>query len=528
MPVKVIAMQGDLGAAGQPFAHHYSVCVGAGRACEGLRADWQAQLCRARRECGFEYVRFHGLLTDDMHVCYRDESGALRYSWQYVDSLFDALLAMGVRPFVEFGFCPAVLAGGTRTQFWWQGRVDPPADLDAWADLVGAACRHWVARYGAEEVRRWYFEIWNEPDLNAFWNGTRSQYFALYAVSARAVKAADPALRVGGPATSNFVPDDRFDGEVEDTSRQLTAFAEDLDALDWHGVWIEEFLAYCAAHHLPVDFVSAHPYPTDWALDGHGNTCKRTRKRRSLEEDVEWLRQAVARSAYPRAELCLTEWSSSPSSRDCSHDELPAACYIADAALSVNENIRCLSYWTFTDIFEELGGGHLPFHGGFGLFNFNGIPKPAYHVYRMMHRLGDTLLHRTGDCIVTRKDGQLRAMAWNYSDAQPKAVPMCAFPDHEAAARVLADGTPALLTLDLRGLRPCQTVLVEQLDEAHGDAAALWRQMGAPENLTPDQTRALRQAAGATGRTVLRADDRGVLQAELSLPPWAVVLLQSL
>ena len=231
MPVKVIAMQGDLGAAGQPFAHHYSVCVGAGRACEGLRADWQAQLCRAHRECGFEYVRFHGLLTDDMHVCYRDESGALRYSWQYVDSLFDALLAMGVRPFVEFGFCPAVLAGGTRTQFWWQGRVDPPADLDAWADLVGADCRHWVARYGAEEVRRWYFEIWNEPDLNAFWNGTRSQYFALYAASARAVKAADPALRVGGPATSNFVPDDRFDGEVEDTSRQLTAFAEDLDAL---------------------------------------------------------------------------------------------------------------------------------------------------------------------------------------------------------------------------------------------------------------------------------------------------------
>lgn len=523
--MRTITMQADLNSPGQPFDHHFSVCVGAGRACEGLRADWQAQMRRARAECGFQYVRFHGLFTDDMHVCYRDERGAVRYSWQYIDSLFDALLEMGVRPFVEFGFCPEVLTSGTRTQFWWKGRVDPPADLQAWADLVGAACRHWLDRYGAGEVRRWYFEVWNEPDLNAFWNSTRSRYFELYAISARAVKAADPALRVGGPATSNFVPDGRFDGEVEDIQQQKTAFVENLDELDWHGVWIEEFLAYCAAHDLPVDFVSAHPYPTDWALDGHGNTCRRTRKRRSLTEDVAWLQDAVARSAYPEAELCLTEWSSSPSSRDCSHDELPAACYVADAALSVNDAVRCLSYWTFTDIFEEMGGGHLPFHGGFGLYNFNGIPKPTCHAYRMMHRLGHTLLYRNDDCIVTRQENRLRALVWNYSEKEPKAVPMCAFPDSDAAARVLADGTPATLKLDLRGLRPGETLLLEWVDEHHGDAAALWRQMGAPENLTPAQTEALRGAAEATGRRVLRADGAGRLTADLSLAPWAVALL---
>lgn len=523
--MRTITMQADLNAPGQPFDHHFSLCVGAGRACEGLRADWQAQMRRARAECGFQYVRFHGLFTDDMHVCYRDERGAVRYSWQYIDSLFDALLEMGVRPFVEFGFCPEVLTSGTRTQFWWKGRVDPPADLQAWADLVGAACRHWLDRYGAGEVRRWYFEVWNEPDLNAFWNSTRSRYFELYAVSARAVKAADPALRVGGPATSNFVPDGRFDGEVEDIQQQKTAFVENLDELDWHGVWIEEFLAYCAAHDLPVDFVSAHPYPTDWALDGHGNTCRRTRKRRSLTEDVAWLQDAVARSSYPEAELCLTEWSSSPSSRDCSHDELPAACYVADAALSVNDAVRCLSYWTFTDIFEEMGGGHLPFHGGFGLYNFNGIPKPTCHAYRMMHRLGHTLLYRNDDCIVTRQENRLRALVWNYSEKEPKAVPMCAFPDSDAAARVLADGTPATLKLDLRGLRPGETLLLEWVDEHHGDAAALWRQMGAPENLTPAQTEALRGAAEATGRRVLRADGAGRLTADLPLAPWAVALL---
>ena len=218
----------------------------------------------------------------------------------------------------------------------------------------------------------------------------------------------------------------------------------------------------------------------------------------------------------------------SPSSRDCSHDELPAACYVADAALSVSGAVRCLSYWTFTDIFEELGGGHLPFHGGFGLYNFNGIPKPTAHAYRMMHQLGDTLLCRDGECIVTRQGGSLRAMAWNYGESQPKAVPMCAFPDHEAAARVLAEGSPAALKLDLQGLRPGENLLLEWVDETHGDAAALWRGMGAPENLTPAQTRALRGAAEATGRRVLQADGAGCLRAELPMAPWAVVLLRSM
>lgn len=153
---------------GQPFTHNFSSCVGAGRACEGLRADWQQQLRRAVQDCGFRYIRFHGLLTDDMHVVWRNDAGELCYSWQYIDSLFDFLLSIGIRPFVEFGFCPAELASGTQTQFWWQGRVDPPADLRQWADLLAALCRHWLERYGPEEVRKWYFEIWNEADLHAF------------------------------------------------------------------------------------------------------------------------------------------------------------------------------------------------------------------------------------------------------------------------------------------------------------------------------------------------------------------------
>lgn len=137
-------------------------------------------------------------------------------------------------------------------------------------------------RYGAEEVHQWFFEVWNEPNLDAFWSGTRSQYFELYRVTSLRIKAIDPALKVGGPATSNYVPDGRFDGETEDVSSQMTFKVEDLDSLQWHGVWIEAFLQYCAEHKLPVDFVSCHPYPTDFALDGHGESSGRTRNRLHL------------------------------------------------------------------------------------------------------------------------------------------------------------------------------------------------------------------------------------------------------
>ncbi len=88
-----------------PLPHMWSKCIGAGRACEGLRAHWQDQLRQAKQECGFEYIRFHGLLAEDMFVCHQID-GEIRYQWHYIDALYDFLLEIGVRPIVEFGFMP--------------------------------------------------------------------------------------------------------------------------------------------------------------------------------------------------------------------------------------------------------------------------------------------------------------------------------------------------------------------------------------------------------------------------------------
>lgn len=502
--------------------HMWSKCVGAGRACEGLRAKWQEQLREAKKECGFEYIRFHGLLAEDMFVC-QMVNGKLVYNWYYIDALYDFLLEIGVRPIVEFGFMPPVLASGTQTQFWWKGNVTPPKDFSQWGDLIYALVSHWKERYGLAEIRRWYYEVWNEPNLYGFWGGTKSEYFELYRHAAFAVKRVDAQLRVGGPATSNFVPDERFDGEREDFSKHLTHKVEDLDSLQWHGVWIEDFLHFCEQEQLPVDFVSCHPYPTDWALDGHGKSRGRSRGKDSVLDDMRWLKATVEASAFAGVEKHLTEWSSSPSPRDCAHDWLPAANYI------VRSNINCagladsLSCWVFTDIFEEGGSGAEAFHGGFGMMNMHGVKKPSYHAYRFLHQLGSEVVARLDEGIVTRNpDGTVQALVYNYAKTLKEAVPTANYPNHDQACAIQQKGEARQEKLELTGLQPGAAFMLERM-ALENTVTYAWDQMGRPANLTRMQEEALKTVTPHC--ELLCADENGELQLELTLAPWEIICL---
>ena len=510
-----------------PFSHHWNLCVGAGRAAEGLRSGWQQQLRMAVAECGFKYIRFHGLFHDDMFV-YREEEGRAFYNFQYVDDLFDALLEIGIRPFVEFGFCPGSLAREQGTVFWWKANGSPPTDYAKWEELVRRITSHWVSRYGIDEVRQWYFEVWNEANLNPFFRGTKSEYFELYRVSARAVKSVDQGLRVGGPATSNFVPDARFDGETEDHSCHRTVLeAEDLDALEWKPVWLVQFLDFCQQESLPLDFVSCHPYPTDWALDEHGQGSKLTRGVDATPKDLALLRRMINDSDFPEVEIHLTEWNSSSSPRDFTHDYLQAATYIVRANIASIGTVDSLAYWTFTDIFEEGGAGDTIFHGGFGMINYQGVVKPSYHAYRFLGELGDELLNRTGSSVLTRhhESGKMVALAWHYPDEMTLSVP-ASFDNRDKAKEVLAIGSDKILKIDLIGLSPHSLFHVELLDRDHGNVMAAWEEFGSPEPPDRSQAAKLRGAARATKKFTLLADEHGVLQAEMKLTPWAVILLK--
>lgn len=522
----------DVCAKGEAFVHYWSEGVCAGRVNEGLRAGWIEQLQTVKQHCGFKYLRMHGLFDDDMFIYFEKSDGKAVYNWQYVDEVYDRMLNLGVKPFVELSFFPEKIAADNgQIQMWYRNRIGfDPARLPKWYELVKNFTQHVVERYGIDEVRTWYFEVWNEPNLNmnpkaGFFSGTKSDYFKLYKASAEAVKSIDPQLKVGGPATSNFTADTRFDGEVYDPSKSRFYPQDKINRQQWKGTWIEDFIAYCEKENLPLDFISTHPYPTDYALDPESGRSKDAiRYVYSLRDDIEWIRKQLSKSKYPNAEIHLTEWSTSPNSRDIMHDVLPPAAYIIKANLDCLGMTHSLMYWTFTDIFEEKGGGENIFHGGFGLINFQGLVKPAFHAYRMLHQLGDEKLYYADPLFVSRSSetGKITAIAFNYPAEYEQHVPAARNFNHymEASEKQLA--------FTLKGLKPYATFIVEILDKENGNVYDDWKEIGAPHSPTREEISYLKKQAWNTAKKTIRADEHGEIHISQKLDAWTCMLIKEL
>ncbi|MGQ1786093.1 GH39 family glycosyl hydrolase [Saccharicrinis sp. GN24d3] len=514
---------------GETFDHFWSKCVGAGRANEALRAGWLEQLELVHQTCGFETVRFHGLFHDDMFPIVT-ERGKTTYNWQYIDDVFDRMLELDVRPFVELSYFPKTMAAeNSQTVFWWKAYTTPGEGyLGKWHDLVKAFTQHCVDRYGMDEVRTWYFEVWNEPNLcRAFFDGTKSQYFDLYKASVKAVRSVDSLLKVGGPSTSNFVADDRYKGEREDTKGFTKTFtAENINDLAWRGVWIEDFLEYCKKENLPVDFVTTHPYPTDYPLDprtGKGKDFSRFVN--STMIDIKWLNEVIANSAYPDAEIHLTEWNTSPNSRDAMHDFLPPAAYITKVNLDCIGLTNSLAFWTFTDIFEEKGGGASIFHGGFGMINYQGLVKPTYHAYKMLHQLGDEKLFKNDFLFVSRKsgNGKVVALAYNYPEDHYQAVPASI-----KKIEKYEEGKSRQLNVTMTDLKPGTQFKIETLDKDHGNIYNYWEKMGKPEPPTREQIKVMKDYANNLKTEIIIADKDGKLTINREIAAWNVLLIQQI
>src|SRR5215475_2339877 len=196
-----IELSCDLSGKKAPFPHFWEYCVGSDHASIALRSDWQNQLKLCHQQLGFQRVRFHGLLSDDVGTLTCNKDGLI-YSFFNIDQIFDFLVSIGMHPFVEFSFMPIALASGRKTVFHYQGNVTPPRDYNAWSTLIRKLVKHWQQRYGVTEMRQWNFEIWNEPNLSAFWTGSQKDYFTLYRNAASAIKNVDDSFQVGGPATA--------------------------------------------------------------------------------------------------------------------------------------------------------------------------------------------------------------------------------------------------------------------------------------------------------------------------------------
>jgi xylan 1,4-beta-xylosidase len=458
------------------FPHFWEHTVGSGHALLALRADWQAQMLRCHNELGFQHVRFHALLSDDVGtlVC---EDEQLLYSFFNADRIIDFLLSIGMRPFVELSFMPDTLSSGNTTVFHYEANVTPPEDYQEWATLIRKLTGHWVERYGLAEVRNWFFEVWNEPNLKAFWTATQEDYFKLYRYTVAAIKSVDGSLKVGGPATAN-------------------------------NEWIPEFLDYCNENALAVDFVSTHHYPTDAFGKPGADTVTQLQH---MPRGVMKKQASKARAEAGNLPLYYTEWNITSNPRDPMHDEPFAATFVTKIIMEARGLVQGYSFWTFSDIFEENYFPSVPFHGGFGLLNLYGIAKPAYRAFQLLHNLGTELLefdetHSTVDAWVVRKNDAATIIMTNL------AMPRHPIQTEHVKFRLSHAPAP-------------RAVWIERIDEDHANPRRLWQAMGEPEYLSASQVEQLETASILRKESQRWTHQAGNIDLAVALPPQSVAAI---
>ena len=437
--------------------------VSIGRAYHLLRADIQEHLTMARKEIGFKYCRFHALFHDDMDVAYRRSNGNIGYNWYHVDRIYDFLLSIGMKPFVELGSMPSCIASGKTTMFWYKMNVTPPSKMEEWYELVRSFTLHITDRYGVDEVSTWFFEVWNEPNLECFWTGNQQDYFDLYENAARAVKSVCENYKVGGPAT---------------------AVAE----------WIGDIIEYCASEAIPLDFITTHVYPQD-------EYCLyKTRENSPYKEvgdyfigEVKKVRYEIDSSSRPNLDVYWTEFNT------LSADENGKIAFIGNEALDLLYGGACVarnmietmdlsrgvSYWTVSDVFDESKLRQIPFSGSYGLLTIHGIRKATYNVFTLLAKMRgkkiQTEISAPRGCgiLACEENGTVRVILYN-----------CRFPE-------IKDQPIWTDTLNFANINTNKNFICYQtkITEEHGSPYETWLKMGSPENLSKTETELLHAAS---------------------------------
>ena len=467
----------DAHAAGKPFPHFWEEMFGSGRAILSLRENYRKDLKEVHDQIGARYVRFHAIFHDEVGVYDEDDKGKPIFNFSYVDQIYDGLLAQGVRPFVEISFMPNKLAAKQAIHpFWYKQNVSPPKDYAKWDMLIHAFGQHLVERYGIDEVSQWYFEVWNEPNID-FWAGEPKQatYFELYDHTARSLKAVNPRLRVGGPSTAA-------------------------------AHWIPEFIAHVSKEHVPIDFVSTHGYADDSVKDYFG-TDEDIPMRDRVCRAVQKVHGEIQSSPMPTLPLYWTEWSV-PSYNDLgARDNWYVGPALARDITQCDGYVTLMSWWTFDDVFEEGGVPDQPFNNTFGLIAVGMIKKPSFYDFAILHKLGDERLPSPSDNVLVtrRKDGSLVVAAWNLVEMNQ-----------------LAQGKVISMRLDFKGVAPEARVSIRRVDATHGNPMPTYAAMGSPKYPTQSQIAAMNKASTLPAPEE-RKLERGVLQLELPINGLAVI-----
>jgi xylan 1,4-beta-xylosidase len=434
-----------------------------------------------------EYFRTHNLLnTGDgtpalkwgsTNAYTEDASGRPVYDWTILDRIFDATLAAGVKPYAQIGFMPQALSTqpepyqhqwrpGFPYQEIYTGWAYPPKDYAKWAELVYQWVRHCVDRYGAAEVEKWYWEVWNEPNIG-YWKGTPAEFRRLHDYAIDAVRRALPTARVGGPDTAG-------DG----------------------GKFMEEFLEHClrGTNHAtgkigtPLDFIAFHAKGTTPVFrDGH--------VRMGIGGQLKTIDAGFARIArYPelKGKPVILGESDPDGCAACQgahlgyrngtlYSSYTAASFARKHLLAEKHGVNFEGATTWAFEFEDQ-----PYFAGFRALASNGLTLPVFNVHRMMARM-------SGRRVETRSsaDAGLEAIIAAGVRAAPDVAALASLDPARRQLAVLVwhyhdddvPGADAAVTLTCAGLPlslATARVTHTRVDELHSNAYALWKSLGAP------------------------------------------------
>jgi xylan 1,4-beta-xylosidase len=459
----------------RPFPHFWEQMFGSGRAILSLRASYREDLRAVHAITEFKYVRFHAILDDEVGLYAQEANGNPVYNFSYVDQIYDGLLAQGVKPFIELSFMPNQLAAHPEFQsFSYEPDISPPRDWDRWDALMGRFVEHLISRYGIDEVATWYFEVWNEPNLD-FWAGKPKQqtYFQLYDHTAVAIKKVSSRLRVGGPATAQ-------------------------------AAWVGDFLEHCSKNNIPADFVSTHVYANDSVADVF-HTTEAIPRDQMVCRAVRKVHDEIAASSKPHLPLFWTEFNASYKNEPAVTDAPFMGPWLAETISACDGLVDMMSYWTFSDVFEEQGVVKTPFYGGYGLMAEDSIMKPAFHAFRLLHKLGDhrIVLNADSALLTSGPNGALVVALWNYDPpGEPRA--------------------PKRITLRLKNVKASHAT-IWRVDSEHGDFHRAYAKMGEPTYPTRSEVRELRAAA-----QIQPPEHREFMNGRftLDIPPFGLAVIE--
>ena len=499
-----------------PTDFSWQIGLGNDHAYQLHRTDVCEHIKLAHDELGIKYIRCHGIFDDDMLTYQRMGDCRMfrsvpfnnkieEINFRQVGHVYDNLLACGVKPFVELSFMPSALASGKKLGLRYDPNITMPKSLVTWGEYIKKFIHFLIDRYGADEVETWYFEVWNEPDLDCFFAGTKKDYFKLYEATVRAIKEVSPKLRVGGPSTSACL-------------------------------WIEDFLNFCKENNVPCEFVSTHHYPGDAfgnfvnfknvmhmfssamdAVKNHKPLSDTMTNMFFLPDDfIRWDKGTLARmddeakAKVGDMPLFITEWNSMAVFGSPVHDEKYSAAFAVKSCMDLNNTLGGYMFWCCSDIFEEQFMLPKPFVGSFGIVSNDGIPKPNFWGFKILSQLYNKRL----------------------------ALPMRTNEAVEYAAFVDGDKTQVLVyaqdqdyfkneTHEISIVVNCKatSVTVQRIDDIHCNPKAEWIRLGKPDNLTPTQVAQIKEKTALNAENVDFVSENEETRINLSIKTNDVVLL---